>query len=147
VRLTRLPCPETFFFLPALRRKTASPFTVNIPEHPMQKQKTLLDLQRMKSEGEKIAVLTCYDYPTATIMDRCGIDMILIGDSGGVVVAGYDNTLPVTMEEMLYHTKAVMRARPKALVVADMPFLSYQTDLATARYNAGILIKRVGRPP
>ncbi|HJV64594.1 MAG TPA: 3-methyl-2-oxobutanoate hydroxymethyltransferase [Geomonas sp.] len=110
----------------------------------MQKKKTVLDFQRMKEEGERIAVLTCYDYPTAAIMDGCGIDMILIGDSAGVVVAGYDNTLPVTMEEMIYHTRAVMRAQPKAFVVADLPFLSYQTDLACARLNAGRLIKDGG---
>jgi 3-methyl-2-oxobutanoate hydroxymethyltransferase len=110
----------------------------------MQKKKTVLDFHRMKAEGERIAVLTCYDYPTAAIMDGCGIDMILIGDSVGVVVAGYDNTLPVTMEEMIYHTKAVLRARPNALVVADLPFLSYQTDLKSARLNAGLLIKEGG---
>jgi len=110
----------------------------------MQKKKTVLDFQRMKAAGERIAVLTCYDYPTAGILDGCGIDMILVGDSVGVVVAGYDNTLPVTMEDMIYHTRAVMRARPQALVVADMPFLSYQTDLAQARLNAGLLIKDGG---
>ncbi|GFO57271.1 3-methyl-2-oxobutanoate hydroxymethyltransferase [Geomonas sp. Red276] len=110
----------------------------------MQKKKTVLDIQKMKSDGERIAVLTCYDYPTAAIMDGCGIDMILIGDSVGVVVSGYDNTLPVTMEEMIYHTRAVMRARPNALVVADLPFLSYQVDLAGARLNAGRLIKDGG---
>jgi 3-methyl-2-oxobutanoate hydroxymethyltransferase len=108
------------------------------------KKKTVLDFQRMKAAGERIAVLTCYDFPTAGIMDDCGIDMILIGDSVGVVVAGYDNTLPVTMEEMIYHTKAVLRARPKALVVADLPFLSYQIDVASARLNAGLLIKEGG---
>lgn len=110
----------------------------------MQKKKSVLDFQRMKDEGEKIAVLTCYDFPMTGIMDACGIDMILVGDSVGVVVAGHDNTLPVTMEEMLYHTKAVMRARPKAFVVADLPFLSYQTDLKSARLNAGLLIKEGG---
>jgi 3-methyl-2-oxobutanoate hydroxymethyltransferase len=110
----------------------------------MSKKKTVLDIQRMKAEGERIAVLTCYDYPTAAIMDGCGIDMILIGDSAGVVVAGYDHTLPVTMEEMIYHTRAVMRARPNALVVTDMPFLSYQTDLKSARLNAGLLVKEGG---
>ncbi len=110
----------------------------------MQKNKTILDFQKMKAHGERIAVLTCYDFPTAGIMDDCGIDMILIGDSVGVVVAGYDNTLPVTMEEMIYHTKAVLRARPKAFVVADLPFLSYQTDLTSARLNAGRLIKDGG---
>lgn len=108
------------------------------------KKKTILDFQRMKAEGERIAVLTCYDYPTAAILDGCGIDMILVGDSVGVVVSGYDNTLPVTMEEMIYHTKAVLRARPNAFVVADLPFLSYQTDLKTARLNAGLLVKDGG---
>jgi 3-methyl-2-oxobutanoate hydroxymethyltransferase len=110
----------------------------------MQNKKTVLDFQRMKGAGERIAVLTCYDYPTAALMDACGIDMILVGDSVGVVVAGYDNTLPVTMEEMLYHTRAVLRARPNAFVVADLPFLSYQIDLAEARRNAGLLIKDGG---
>jgi 3-methyl-2-oxobutanoate hydroxymethyltransferase len=117
----------------------------NYPEQPMQqKKKTILDFQRMKAEGERIAVLTCYDYPTAAILDGCGIDMILVGDSVGVVVSGYDNTLPVTMEEMIYHTKAVLRARPNAFVVADLPFLSYQTDLKTARFNAGLMVKEGG---
>jgi 3-methyl-2-oxobutanoate hydroxymethyltransferase len=110
----------------------------------MQKKKTVLDFQKMKAAGERIAVLTCYDYPTAGIMDACGIDMILVGDSVGVVVAGYDNTLPVTMEDMIYHARAVLRARPQAMVVADMPYLSYQIDIASARLNAGLLIKDAG---
>lgn len=110
----------------------------------MQKKKTVLDFQRMKAEGEKIAVLTSYDFPMTGIMDSCGVDMILVGDSVGVVVAGHDNTLPVTMEDMIYHTRAVMRARPKAFVVADLPFLSYQTDLKSARLNAGLLVKDGG---
>lgn len=113
-------------------------------EKTLKKATTVLDIQKMKADGEKISMLTCYDYPTARIMDDCGIDMILIGDSVGVVYAGYDNTLPVTMEEMIYHTRAVVRAQPKALVVADMPFLSYQTDMVTARLNAGRLIKEGG---
>jgi 3-methyl-2-oxobutanoate hydroxymethyltransferase len=113
-------------------------------ETQMKKAKTILDMQKMKADGEKITMLTCYDYPTARIMDDCGIDMILIGDSVGVVYAGYDNTLPVTMEDMIYHTRAVVRSQPKALVVTDMPFLSYQTDLASARLNAGRLIKDGG---
>ncbi len=110
----------------------------------MSKKKTILDIQKMKAEGEKISVLTCYDYPTARIMDGCGIDVILVGDSVGVVVAGHENTLPVTMDEMVYHTRAVLRAQPKALVVSDMPFLSYQTDLTAARSNAGRLVKEGG---
>lgn len=110
----------------------------------MRKQTTILDIQKMKADGTPISVLTCYDYPTARIMDGCGIDIILVGDSLGVVVAGHENTLPVTMDEMVYHTCAVMRAHPKALVVADMPFLSYQVDIPIARLNAGRLIKEGG---
>jgi 3-methyl-2-oxobutanoate hydroxymethyltransferase len=108
------------------------------------KRRTILDLQAMKASGEKIAVLTAYDYPFARIMDQAGIDVVLVGDSAGSVVAGYDTTLPVTMEEMLYHTRAVTRSVVQALVVADMPFLSYQVDLAEARRNAGLLIKEGG---
>jgi len=98
----------------------------------------------MKADGEKITVLTSYDYPLTRIMDGCGIDMILVGDSVGVVVAGFENTLPVTVDEMVYHTRSVMRASPKGLVVADMPFMSYQSDLRDARINAGRLIKEGG---
>jgi 3-methyl-2-oxobutanoate hydroxymethyltransferase len=108
------------------------------------KQKTILDIRRMKEEGEKIAVLTAYDYPFARLMDQAGIDMILVGDSVGTVVSGYDNTLPVTVEEILYHTRAVVRGTSRALVVADMPFLSYQVDLREARYKAGRLVKEGG---
>jgi len=108
------------------------------------KQTTILDLQRMKREGEKITVLTAYDYPFARLMDDEGVDVILVGDSVGSVVAGYDTTLPVTMDEMVYHTRAVARGSEKALVVADMPFLSYQVDIADARRNAGRLIKEGG---
>jgi 3-methyl-2-oxobutanoate hydroxymethyltransferase len=110
----------------------------------LNKKKTVLDIQRMKEEGEKITVLTAYDYPFARLMSQAGIDVILVGDSVGSVVSGYDNTLPVTMEEMLYHTRAVVRGSGGALVVADLPFLSYQVDLRDARLNAGRLIKEGG---
>lgn len=110
----------------------------------MVKKKSIIDIGKMKESGEKIAMLTCYDYPTARIMDSCGVDMILVGDSAGVVFAGHENTLPVTMDEMLYHVKAVMRSHPKALVVADMPFMSYQISIAEAKFNAGRLIKEGG---
>jgi len=110
----------------------------------MQKKKSILDIQKLKVDGEKISVLTCYDYPTARILDGCGIDMLLVGDSVGVVVAGHDNTLPVSVDEMVYHTRAVMRAEPKALVVVDMPFLSYQVSIDEARRNAGLLVKEGG---
>lgn len=110
----------------------------------MNKKKTILDIQKMKIGGEKITMLTCYDYPTARIMDSCGIDVILVGDSVGVVFSGYENTLPVTIEEMLYHTRAVARANPKALIVADMPFMSYQISISEARLNAGRMVKEGG---
>jgi 3-methyl-2-oxobutanoate hydroxymethyltransferase len=108
------------------------------------KRKSLLDIRQMKQAGEKIAVLTAYDYPFARLMDGEGIDVILVGDSAGSVVAGYDTTLPVTMDEMIYHTKAVVRGSEQAMIVADMPFLSYQTDLRDARLNAGRFIKEAG---
>jgi len=110
----------------------------------LSKKKTILDIQKMKHDGEKITMLTCYDYPTARIMDSCGIDIMLVGDSVGVVFSGYENTLPVTLEEMLYHTRAVVRSNPKALVVADMPFMSYQIGISEARINAGRMIKDGG---
>ena len=110
----------------------------------MHRKKTILDIQKMKADGEKISVLTSYDYPTTRILDSCGIDILLVGDSLGVVFAGHENTLPVTVEEMIYHTRAVMRAEPKAFVVADMPFLSYQVSRTEARLNAGRLVKEGG---
>lgn len=110
----------------------------------MNKQKSILDIQKMKESGEKITVLTAYDYPFARLMDQAGIDMILVGDSVGSVVAGYDNTLPVTMDEMIYHTRAVVRGSSSAVIIADMPFLSYQVDLREARLNAGRLVKEGG---
>lgn len=110
----------------------------------MNKRKSLLDIRQMKQDGEKIAVLTAYDYPFARLMDGEGIDVILVGDSAGSVVAGYDTTLPVTMDEMIYHTRAVVRGSEQAMIVADMPFLSYQTDLRDARLNAGRFIKEAG---
>ena len=108
------------------------------------KRKTVLDILQMKPSGEKITVLTSYDYPFARLVDGAGIDVILVGDSVGSVVSGYDTTLPVTMDEMLYHTRAVVRGSEQALIVTDMPFLSYQTDLRDARLNAGRLIKEGG---
>ncbi|MFA5517118.1 MAG: 3-methyl-2-oxobutanoate hydroxymethyltransferase [Desulfuromonadales bacterium] len=110
----------------------------------MSKRKTILDIQKMKAEGEKIAVLTAYDFSLAMLIDQAGIDLVLVGDSVGSVISGYDTTLPVTMEEMIYHTRAVVRGTAGALVVADMPFLSYQVDLREARLNAGRLIKDGG---
>lgn len=104
-------------------------------------RKTILDIKKMKNQGEKITVLTAYDYGMASIIDESDIDIILVGDSLGMVVLGYDTTLPVTMEEMLSHTKAVARGAHKALIVADMPFLSYQTSEESAIINAGLFLK------
>lgn len=98
-------------------------------------------LQEMKDKNEKITMLTAYDYPLAKLVDESEIDIILVGDSLGMVFSGYENTLPVTMEEMLYHTKAVCRGVTNALVVADMPFMSYQISVEEAVRNAGMFIK------
>ena len=107
----------------------------------MNEQKiTIHTLRAMKQRGEKIASLTAYDFFTAKIMDEVGLEMILVGDSLGMAVLGYENTLPVTMEEMIHHTKAVARAKPKALVVADMPFMSY-SNVRQAQQNAGRFIQ------
>ena len=105
---------------------------------------TILDIYKRKAEGKKITMLTAYDFPTAQIVDQAGIDMILVGDSLGMVVQGVSSTLPVTMEEMLYHTKMVSRAAQSAMVVGDMPFLSYQTHKAEAVRNAGRFLKESG---
>ncbi len=105
---------------------------------------TILDIYKKKAEGKKITMLTAYDYPTAQIVDQAGIDMILVGDSLGNVVQGVANTLPVTMDEMIYHTKMVSRATQSSMVVGDMPFLSYQADKAEAVRNAGRFLKEAG---
>jgi 3-methyl-2-oxobutanoate hydroxymethyltransferase len=101
-------------------------------------------LARIKQSGGRIAALTAYDFLTAQLLDRAGIDMILVGDSLANVVLGYATTLPVTMDEMLHHTKAVARGVARALTVADMPFLSYQTGLDDAVRNAGRFLKEGG---
>jgi len=108
------------------------------------KQVTVPMLLEMKQSGSKIIMLTAYDYPTARLVDEAGIDIILVGDSVGPVVLGYPNTLPVTMEEMIHHTKAVVRGREYAQVVFDMPFMSYQEGPKKAVRNAGRAIKETG---
>ena len=108
------------------------------------KTTTVLSLQAMKARGEKITVLTAYDYPFARIMDQAGVDVILVGDSAGSVFAGYDNTLPVTMDEMIHHTAAVRRGLAGPLLIVDMPFLSYQVSDEDALRNAGRLVKESG---
>ena len=103
------------------------------------------ELQRLKASGQKITALTAYDYPFARILDECGIDFLLVGDSLGTTVQGADTTLPVTMDDMVYHLRLVNRARPHALIVGDMPFLSYQAGICDAIANAGRLLKEGGR--
>src|SRR5512141_960213 len=110
---------------------------------PMPKT-TILDIYKKKAEGKKITMLTAYDYPTAQIVDQAGIDMILVGDSLGMVVQGKSSTLPVTMDEMIYHTEMVARASLSAMVVGDMPFLSYQAGVDEAVLNAGRFLKEAG---
>ncbi|HZD18869.1 MAG TPA: 3-methyl-2-oxobutanoate hydroxymethyltransferase [Actinomycetota bacterium] len=105
---------------------------------------TVTDLQKLKAEGERFAMLTAYDYPTARILDEAGIPVLLVGDSLANVVLGHDTTLPVTMDEMLHHTRAVVRGAPNALVVGDMPFLSYQASDEEAIRNAGRFLKEAG---
>jgi 3-methyl-2-oxobutanoate hydroxymethyltransferase len=95
----------------------------------------------MKAAGEPIACLTAYDYLTAAIIDEAGVDLILVGDTAGNVFAGHDTTIPMTMEQMLYHTEVVVRAVKRALVVADLPFMSYQVSEEDALRNAGRFIK------
>jgi 3-methyl-2-oxobutanoate hydroxymethyltransferase len=101
-------------------------------------------LVEMKQKGHKIAALTAYDAPTAALLDEAGVDVILCGDSVGMVKLGYESTLPVTIEEMLHHTRAVKRGVSRALLVADMPYLSYELDVKEGVRNAGRLIKEGG---
>ncbi len=99
---------------------------------------------KMKETGEKIAMLTAYDYLVAKYLDQVGVDVILVGDSLGNVVQGHETTLPVTVDDMIYHAKAVKRAVKNALIVVDMPFMSYQTSVDDAVRNCGRLMKEVG---
>lgn len=107
----------------------------------MSKKVTTSTFRKMKREKEKIAMITAYDYPTAKIYDECGIDAILVGDSLGMVILGYEDTTKVTMEDMIHHSKAVARGAKNALVVTDMPFLSYHTGVYDAVRNAGRIIQ------
>ena len=105
---------------------------------------TTHDLRRWKQQGKRFAMLTAYDHPTARILDGAGIPLLLVGDSVGRNVLGYDNEIPVTMEEMLHHTRAVTRGTENAMVVGDLPFLSYQVSLEEGVRNAGRLVKEGG---
>jgi 3-methyl-2-oxobutanoate hydroxymethyltransferase len=108
------------------------------------KKHTILTFRQKKKDGIPITVMTAYDYPTAMLVDEAGIDCILVGDSLGMVVLGYDNTLPVTMEDMLHHCKAVARGARKAMLIGDMPFLSYQISPSEALRNAGRFLQEAG---
>lgn len=105
---------------------------------------TLTDLQKKKASDEKITMLTAYDYSMAKMIDRAGLDIVLVGDSLGMVVLGYDSTVPVTMEEMIHHCKAVRRGVGTALLVGDMPYLSYHVSKEEAVRNAGRFLKEAG---
>jgi len=105
------------------------------------KKITIADLMAKKEQAKKITMLTAYDFPTAQMVDKAGIDTILVGDSLGMVVLGYTSTVPVTMEEMIHHTKAVTRGTTYAFVLGDMPFMSYQAGIEKAIENAGRFIK------
>ncbi len=105
---------------------------------------TINTIKGMKSKGEKIAMVTAYDYSTAKIVDQVGIPLILVGDSLGMVILGYETTIPVTMDDMLHHTKAVVRGTKRAMVIGDMPFMTYQISIEDALRNAARFIQEGG---
>ena len=110
----------------------------------MGRKMTVPEVRSKKEKGEKIACLTAYDYCFARILDEAGIDLLLVGDSLGSVVQGHDSTLPVTMDDVIYHTRAVIRGRRRALVVSDMPFMTFQLGADDAKRNAGRLVQEGG---
>jgi 3-methyl-2-oxobutanoate hydroxymethyltransferase len=109
-----------------------------------QKKVELITLSQMKREGKPITMVTAYDYPTARIVDAAGVDTVLVGDSAGNVVLGYADTVPVTMDELIHHTRAVSRGLERALLIGDMPFMSYNISVAQAIENAGRFLKEAG---
>ena len=119
---------------------TPAPVSTSAPA--ARKRVTTLTFRQKKERREPITMLTAYDYPTAMAMDKAGVDCILVGDSLGMVVLGYDNTLPVTMEEMLHHCRAVSRGAKTALLIGDMPFMSYQVSVDEATRNAGRFLQQ-----
>jgi 3-methyl-2-oxobutanoate hydroxymethyltransferase len=121
---------------------TLPPVSTSVPT--ARKKVTTLTLRQKKARGEIITMLTAYDYPTALAVDKAGVDTILVGDSLAMVVLGYENTLPVTMEEMLHHARAVARGAKTALLVGDMPFMSYQVSVEEATRNAGRFLQQGG---
>ncbi|MFL6560493.1 MAG: 3-methyl-2-oxobutanoate hydroxymethyltransferase, partial [Bacillus sp. (in: firmicutes)] len=106
--------------------------------------KQATDFLKMKETNEKIVMLTAYDYPSAKQAEEAGVDVILVGDSLGMVVLGYDSTIPVTLEDMIHHTKAVKRGAKYTFIVADMPFLTYHLSVRDTLINAGRLIQETG---
>ncbi|MFQ5542628.1 MAG: 3-methyl-2-oxobutanoate hydroxymethyltransferase, partial [Candidatus Binatia bacterium] len=110
----------------------------------MEGKVTVPEIGKMKQAGKKITSLTAYDYSFAKILDEAGIDILLVGDSLGSVIQGRESTLPVTLDEMVYHTRAVVRGRKRALVVADMPFLSFQVSVEESKRNAGRFLQEGG---
>lgn len=108
------------------------------------KKVTIAELQAKKAAGKKITMMTAYDYPGARLVDQAGIDIALVGDSLGMVVLGYDSTVPVTMDDMIHHSKAVKRGTEGAFIIADMPFMSYNVSLEQAVANAGRFLKEAG---
>ena len=110
----------------------------------MGKKITVRDIRSMKEAGEKIPMVTAYDYTTAYQADQAGIPLLLVGDSLGMVVLGYDSTIPVTIDDMVHHTKAVVRGAKRSLVVSDLPFMSYQTSEEAALSNAARLVQEGG---
>jgi 3-methyl-2-oxobutanoate hydroxymethyltransferase len=119
--------------------------TTTISTSASQRKKvTTLTFRQKKERGEPITMLTAYDYPTAVAMDKAGVDSILVGDSLAMVVLGYENTLSVTMDEMLHHARAVSRGAKNALLVGDMPFMSYQVSAEDALRNAGRFLQQAG---
>src|SRR5687767_5501345 len=121
---------------------TPAPISTSAPI--ARKKVTTLTFRQKKERHELITMLTAYDYPTAMAMDKAGIDSILVGDSLAMVVLGYENTLPVTMEEMLHHCRAVARGAKTALLIGDMPFMSYQASVEEATRNAGRFLQQGG---
>lgn len=105
---------------------------------------TVSDVREMKEKGQKIVMVTAYDYTTAKIVDEAGIPLILVGDSLGMVVLGYESTIPVTMDDMIHHTKAVVRGTRRALIIGDMPFMTYHTSISEALRNAARFIQEAG---
>ena len=105
---------------------------------------TITEIKEMKQKKEKIPMLTAYDYVTAQMVDEAGVPLILVGDSLGMVMLGYESTIPVTMEEMIHHTKAVVRGAKKALIIGDMPFMSYHISVSDALHNAAKFIQEGG---